>query len=423
MVKLLDNSKISFFEYLYLFCIIIYAGMASAFVRDFGDIRTVGNAIPLGLTVLFMIYKKVFIQSEFIEMLSILLFYSVLTIITTGSSNTFLWKFSQWSIYILVAYAICKGYKYRFFVIAETILFHLAIIGIICWVILLIVPVEFTHFISLFSFTPFNDDINYKSANVFFYTIILSHAYGGVDSDGFYLIMRNCGFAWEPGAFACFMCMAICFNVLRTKMRFKKNIPFIIFLLALASTQSTTGYSTFGIMLIVWLIYNKKIGWFVLLIPLFLFVIGLPFMSEKLEIRAEGFSDATLDNVQGNMGYDRLLSFRILLDEFLEHPLFGYGYSEPSFAKYGITTFSGIGIILSQFGIFMSTLFLLSLISSAKKLSNHFDGGASIMIIFAILGMMVSYQLWIQPFFISIWLFGFFNRKNSVSYNYQHQYS
>ncbi len=402
MIKLLDKSKVSFFDYFYLLCIIIYAGQASAFAREFGDIRTVGNAVALVLTFLFAVSKKISIRKEFLIFLGVFTLYSFLVIFSTNSFHYFLWGYSKWLIYFFVAYVICKGYGYRFVVLAETILLHLAIIGVVCWIVLLIAPGPFTRFLSSFSLTPFNDNERFTSANVLVYTVILSSASGeyGVG----YSIIRNSGFAWEPGAFACFMCFGLCFNALRTNFKLKNNLPFVVFLIALASAQSTTGYTTFAIMLAVWLIYNRKFLWLLVLIPAFLYMMKLPFLGDKIDDQLTGFSDATLQNAGQGDSFDRLLSFRILWDEFLRHPILGYGFAEPDFEKYGLHTWSGIGRLLAQYGIIMSLGFFLLLINSARKLNKFFISSSGILLVIAMIGSMVSYMIWSFPFCVVFWL-------------------
>lgn len=404
MITLLDKTKVPFFDYLYLLVIIIYAGLASAFVRDFGDIRTLGNAVALTFTIVFVLYKRVRNYRGFLVVLGIISIYSALSITSTGySSSRFLWQFSLWLIFLYVGCVICRGYGYKLFVLTETILYHLAVISLICWVLLLIMPGQFASFLQSFALPAFNDSDRFQSANVLFYTVILSSVTDGENSD-FYFLIRNSGFAWEPGAFACFMCLGIGLNMLRTGLKFKNNIPLITFLIALASTQSTTGYSIFGIMLGIWLFVNKKIGWLIVLIPAALFVLNLPFMGDKLELKSEGFNEATLANASVGEYYDRFLSLSIMWDEFLRHPLFGYGFSIPEFERFELHTWSGIGRLLAQFGICMTILFVVSLFRSAKRIGYYYYSQYGTVIAIAVLGSMISYMLWMQPFFIAIWL-------------------
>lgn len=386
--------------------------MASSFVREFGDIRTIGNAVPLALTIIFAVSKKVEFTKDFFYVVCAFTLYTIISLLVTPTKG-FLWTYSRWIIFFYVAFVIGKGYGYRFFVLAETILFHLAVISIVGWVLLLIVPVPFTNLISSISMPAFNEDERFASANVLIYTVIKSTVTEG--SGDFYSIIRNSGFAWEPGAFSCFMCFAICFNAMREKgLRLKNNKVLILFLIALATTQSTTGYSTFALMVALWLIINKKYGTLILLIPIFIVVMNLPFMNEKILEKAEGYSDATLFNASSGESFDRLLSFRLLWDEFLLHPILGYGYSNPEFVQLDIKTWSGVGRLLAQYGIIMSLIFLFSLIKSSYKISTYYSSHCGFLIIIAMIGMMVSYMTWTHPFFIVIWLSCFFIKERRI---------
>ncbi len=406
MIKLLDNSKVSLFEYLFLLCIIIYAGSASALTRQIGDIRTIGNLIPLVLSIIFAIYKRIRIQKELFFVIGAFSLYSILVIIATGSSHYFAWQYSRWLMFFFITYTICKGYDFRFVALTETILFHLAIISIIGWAFLLIIPGPFTNFISSYALEPFNDNERYTSSNILIYTVILSSITDGPGD--WYLFIRNSGFAWEPGAFSCFMCLGIAFNALRTNLKFKKNLPLIVFLIALISTQSTTGYCVFGLMITVWLFANKKVVWGIILIPIVLYFIGLPFIGDKLAYLSENFTKATLSGSSVGSGYGRLLSFKIMWDEFLLHPLLGYGYAESIIEQHEIQTWSGIGRLLAQYGFIMTSVFMVLLWNSAKCLNKFFCSSNWLMIPIVIIGMMVSYMSWIQPFYMAVWMFCIF---------------
>jgi hypothetical protein len=302
---------------------------------------------------------------------------------------------------------VCNSYGYRLVVLAETVLFHLAIISIIGWLLLLIIPVPFTNFISSFSLAAFNDNELYESANVLVYTVILRGLSGNYGD--WYSIIRNSGFAWEPGAFACYLCFGISFNILRTNFKLKNNSSLFVFLIALASTQSTTGYFIFLVILIVWLIYNRKFVWLVVLIPVFLIIMNLPFMEEKLMFKSSGFSQTSLSNAGIDETYDRITSIRIMWDEFLLNPILGYGFSVPEFEKLELHTWSGIGRLLAQYGIFMSIAFFVLLIKSSRKIGNYFSSSLGYILVISMVGCMISYnQIWYQPFCVAIWLFCLF---------------
>ena len=402
MIKLIDKSKVPFYDYFYLLCIIIYAGQASALVRQLGDIRTIGNAIGLILTFIFAIKKHVKFDVSLFGVIGIFSVYCILVTLVTNSFYYLLWEYSRWVIYFFIAYVICKGYGREFFVIAETIIYHLCIIGLICWVLLLLIPHQFTSFISSISLQWYNDNERFLSYNALFYTISIFTVEEGLGQ--FDLIARNAGFAWEPGGFACFICFGLFFNMLRTNFQLRDNLAFFVFLLALLSTQSTTGYVSFGVMFLIWLIINKKFFWAILVVPILLLMLRLPFLGDKLSVRTEGFSNLSMDSIAYGDSFDRLLSFKLFWLEFLRHPVLGYGFSQSWIDQHEIATFSGIGQLLAQYGAIMTIVFISLLIKTAKKLNVFFKSNCGILLLIAMIGMMISYRIWSQPFFIAIWL-------------------
>ena len=410
MITLLDKSKVSFFDYFYLFCVIIFAAQSSGLVRGFGDIRTVGNSFLLGMTFLYAMHRKVTIDRTFFTVVGVLTLYSALVIVATHSSEYFIYEYSRWIMVFLVSFVICKGYGYRLFIISETILYHLAIIALIGWVILILFPYQFTELASHISLKGFNEGGDayadlYAEYNIIIYTINGINHLG--ETGDFYLFTRNAGFAWEPGVFACFMCFAIYFNIMRVG-RFRHNKVFFVFLIALISTQSTTGYVTFALMMIIWVATSRKLYWLLVLIPVILLGLNLPFISEKIIANTEDIRSVTLESAAQDGRYDRLFSFALLWDEFLLHPILGYGFSESTLMKYDIFVFSGIGKLLAQYGIIMSLLLLALLCNTSRNLNmiTHSRMGYALLII--MLGMMISYSIWNQPFFATFWLYSVF---------------
>ena len=101
MIRLLDNTKFSLFNYFYIFCLFIYAGSATVFARDLGDIRTVGNAFALFLTLIFFKYNKVRLSKRFIYSILVFLLYAIVTSLNNQLINPF-W-ISRWLIFLTIA--------------------------------------------------------------------------------------------------------------------------------------------------------------------------------------------------------------------------------------------------------------------------------------------------------------------------------
>lgn len=104
---------------------------------------------------------------------------------------------------------------------------------------------------------------------------------------------RNSGFVWEPGAFGCFLIIAILFNFFRNKFKFDKKA--IILIIGLITTFSTTDYIAFLLML--FMIYRYRVPklnlWVFIMIPAFIIlIIVVPFLGQKI-------ADIYIDDIKG----------------------------------------------------------------------------------------------------------------------------
>lgn len=411
MVKLLDKSRLSLFNYLYFASIVIYAGKATVFSRDLGNISTLGNAFALLLSIIFFFQNKIVFSKNYVRVIGIFLLYAAATSINNNMINP-LWM-SQWLIWITIAYFICQGFKERMFVVFETILFHLSIIGVVLWAIQLVAPNMIVQLVKTFEFSkPYTENGNVL-ANMIVYTLV-NQDYGSTD---FNLFNRNAGFAWEPGAFASMICLALFCNVLRTNLKFKGNTSLWVFLIALFSTQSTTGFMVFMVMLALWTIVNKKFVAIPIVIPAIIAMAGLSFVNDKFLSEYDSLQTADYSTrLSGSFG--RMYSFQLDFEEFLRHPILGLGgYQNGTWYKlqgYEFSTISGIGHLLAYYGAIMTILFFCMLIKSCVRIKEFFNTNNAYLLLVAIVGIMISYSLWETPLYIAFWMFGFFGTDYSL---------
>ena len=414
MVELLDKSRISLFNYFYLACIVLYAGKATVFARDLGDISTIGNAFALLLSIIFYFQNKIVFSKNYAKVIVVFLLYAAATSINNNMINP-LWM-SQWLIWITIAYFICQGFKERLFVAFETVLFHLSIIGVVLWTIQLVAPNIIAQLVKTFEFSkPYTEDGNVL-ANMIVYTLV-NQDYGFSDFD---LFARNAGFAWEPGAFASMICLAIFCNILRTNLSLKRNVSLWVFFVALFSTQSTTGFMIFMVMLAVWAIVNKKYIAIPLVIPAIIVLANLSFVNDKLLSEYEGLQNADFSG-RSSGSFGRMYSFQLDFEEFLRHPILGLGgYQNGTWYKlqgYDFATISGIGHLLAYYGAIMTILFFYLLVRSCIKIKELFQTNNSFLLLVTIVGMMISYSLWGHPLYIAFWMFCVFCPNCAIKNN------
>lgn len=400
MILKTHNLQTSLFNYFFVFCLFIYAGSATVFARELGDIRTVGNAFAMFITAAFFVLNRIKLGKPYFISIAVFLLYAAITSFNNKMINPH-W-ISEWMIWLTIAYLLCQGLKENLFAIVETVLCVLCVISLVFWGIHLIRPDLITTLVSVFEFSrPYAEECNVE-ANMILYTINADYS-----ANDFQLLLRNAGFAWEPGALACFACLGIYCNLLRTNLKLL-NPSLWVFLLTLASTQSTTGFIIFIMMIALWLALNKKYAYLILLVPVVIGLYELPFVKEKLTEEIDNMKYMDYSMVEGAVG--RLYSLQLNFEEFLRHPIIGLGgYTEGTWLAqhgYEVATISGIGNMLVYFGAIMTALFLFLLIKACLLIQKVFDSPNAWILIAIIIGMMVSYNLWKQPIFIAFWMYG-----------------
>jgi hypothetical protein len=183
--------------------------------------------------------------------------------------------------------------------------------------------------------------------------------------------IRNCGFMWEPGAYAAVLLLTLYINIFREGENFKsrKNIVFIF---ALLTTQSTMGFLSLCIP--VWLIMmetlsqNKTFQKFsVFIFPsiiglFFILFTSVDFLYEKMMKEISGV-DEELEMIEGiihddyKMSATRLASIIIDSKSIAQYPILGLGVdnqttgeSKLAFGTMAITA-CGLTALMLRFGI------------------------------------------------------------------------
>lgn len=412
MIRLLDNSKISIITYFLIFTFIaVYAGHASLFAYELGDIRTLGNAFALGLTVIFILRNKIYFRKDYCIVIGVFLIYALITAVVYRIMN--FWWISVHVLLITYAYVISKVAGPKLIVLFETILYHLSIIALLFWMILIVSPDLLDLIVRTFQFSqPQTEDGNVL-ASMIIYTL-QNYDYGSAEFNLSFL-RRNPGFMWEPGAYASMICIAIFCNVLRNKgFVLLKNKALWIFLIALFSTQSTTGFSIFVIMLIGWVFTSGRKGWGIVLVPLSFALFKLSFFGEKLLFQQENVKSLDITNAHGQQ--DRFFSLLIDWQEFLLHPVIGLGCNWQNtwlaMNGYEISTVSGIGDLLATYGGIIAVLFIVMLYKTSLAINREYNTRNGFILIPIILGVLISYSMWTYPIIIAIWLYGIWGAKS-----------
>jgi len=413
-------------DQIYIFVLIIYAGSATVFVRSMASWENyLGLFIPIVLTLIIGYSHRVKISRRF---LFLLIGYSIYNLILTIKFQALHPRF--YGIYLInftIAYVIYSSLRFRFFIYYERILYHLCIIALIFWGMHITAPELLTSLMHQISFSkPGSSNVD---SNIIIYTINnLSTIEDTNINIGGLSLVRNSGFAWEPGGFACLINLAIFINLIRTKFKLVQNNRIWIFIFTLITTFSTTGISIF-FLLLVFYIYNQHVKYTVVLIPLTIalgiFISTLPFMAEKL-IDVTNYD--TEEMIENTIRYDsqstpqRLESLQIDFVDFLNNPIFGYGghMEEQWTAKLGakIATISGLGKVMSVFGIVGILFFFINLIKTSKEFAKSFKFKGWLFPFTMIIMISISYSLIFMPLLMCFWLMNstFLSNKQKLEY-------
>lgn len=408
MIKLIDNTVISKFNFFYMFCMLVYLGYATVFARNLGDITTWGNTFALIITAILIKTNKIRFKSSYFISILVFLAFALVTTINNGIMNP-MW-ISQWIIWLTITYCINYIFREKLFVVYETLMYYLCIISLVCWIINIIMPAFMEAIVSTFQFsTPHGGEDSNVAGNIIFYTM---NREGGINDFSFFI--RNAGFAWEPGAYASYICLAIFCNSLRTNLRLKNNKQLIVFVITLFSTQSTTGFAIFLAMIAVWLIINRKFWLAFILIPIGIYIFQLPFVQDKMMNEYENLELVDLSKTSdgGTYTLGRMYSFVLNWEEFLRHPILGLGGWQGGtwlnrFGYDNIATISGIGEMLAMYGAIMTSLFLFLMFKTMQLISRTISKNGYLLIV-AVIGMMISYSMWRHPIYICFWMYGIY---------------
>jgi hypothetical protein len=416
---LTDSPKLGVLEYLYVLMLILYSGRSIEF---FETIQIMSNPAGALLPVIFsgiMAFKwRIYFNVNFY----MLLFFFALYFVAVSVKFYVIQPTFLVTYYFLffVVYVAIKSLKYNIFIIYEIILFYFAVISLFFWSMQVALGGDTLYAIfGKFAFQPPMSTVSGNGLSAIFYTI-QSYETNLINNA---TIARNCGFAWEPGSFAVYVCMGIFINLFLIKRDKFATIRFWVLFIAVVSTQSTTGYV---IMMLIGLLYlfNRDLKKVLLLLPVavivFVAVSSLPFMKEKIvDLIGETENiDELLYMSYGrerNVTPQRFTSLLITWRDFKAHPILGLAahYEEEWTYKLGsrISAISGIGNLMSQFGLVGTIFFFFIGIRSSIDFSRFFRYKGTLLLFLMLFGVTISYSVVFKPFVMCFWMYSLFEPR------------
>ena len=142
-------------------------------------------------------------------------------------------------------------------------------------------------------------------------------------------LSRNSGMFWEPGAFQGYIMIVPLLYINNIKYlwnNYRKEC--VVLIITLISTQSTTGYIAFAILL-AYILITSDLPFatkYTLLLTVTLFIIGLfsylSFLGDKI---SEEYA-ATMKLKEGELSWSRMGSFYLDYQNIIKHPIIGNGF-------------------------------------------------------------------------------------------------
>lgn len=426
----LKKNKNKLFDYIFIFILIIYAGNATVFVRSLNTWEDISGILFICLFTLFYgIKNKIRLSKSFNILVISFIIYTVALTIKFGEAH---YRFL--GIYLIsfwIAYITITALKSRFFIIFEEIMYYLCIISLFFWSILQLIPDQLSNLLDSLAFSePGSGNVK---TNIIFYTINdVTVVADYVINFGSINLFRNSGFAWEPGAFATFIVLAIYIHFIKIKFNKLINKRFLVYLVALITTFSTTGYGIF-IVLIMLYTYNQQAKYraiyLIVSAIIGVYVLSLSFMSDKIiDLSVDDSSELIESSVNNDIKYSpqRITSFLIDFKDFLNNPILGYGGHDEEMwtAKLGaeIATISGIGKILARFGLVGTIFFVVMLYRSSKLQAQVLRYKGWGFHFLTIIMISISYSLIEHPLLMCFWMTALFYPKPVMHAKVTHKF-
>jgi len=423
------QAHFKLFEKGYFFLMVLYTGMSClpmmALMYPVGSL--IYTMIPVLLTIVIVLRNGVFISKNFILLISIVLGWTFLQFLKYRT----IYPMTLFLVYnISVSYVIARVYGLQVLPLFERCVSILAFISIIVWVFYSIFP----HGVSILMNNM--NILSYQSTVKYDPLLQSSIIIASISESKSFLGMRNAGFSQEPGMYASLLVLALFFNLTIKRFKILGNKSLWILLIALATTQSTTGYMGFAALFFFFL-YNQKHEYFLSVLLLFVlgifFLMKLPIMTDKL---SEYWFHLGIDELREIVNYlkdntnasayvpQRLDGLLFDFQNFCHDPIIGYGMEwNNSFIAQTVSPFvllsNGFASLFSVFGVVLASLFLFQVIRSGVLLSDRwrFKGGVFFLIIYTVISF--SYNFNQYPLLLSVWLCSYWAQRNKNANDFQ----
>lgn len=418
-------SQYGRFEVLYMFVMVIYMAQATKETgRMVGSIS--GNPIPflIPIVLTYLLCKRHPISFNNKNLHIVLAIYAIWAFCSLIKYNVFTTEELSYHFFmvyaIVIAYIHVQVFGRKLIPLYENILVLLCKIAVVGWLIAVILPMSSSLF-RLFPETVYGNHVIY----LFNW---MDPAKGQVYSG----LLRNAGCSWEPGRFAIMITLAIFCNLCQNGIKFKGNMNIWWLLVALATTQSTTGFVAALTLFTVFLIKKFNLKYIILaaliVIPVVYGITQLDFVGEKIGKKLENAKDVSQRDqtfawaaIQYDEGeyvgsIDRFDAMVFEWMNVLNDPILGYSRNaEHSYFRMYISNnfvlANGLVKVFGMFGVIFGLYFFYVLYISSKKIAYESYDQKTFALFLLFCLSAISYQILIVPIFTSFWFYGLFSTK------------
>lgn len=404
---------ISLLEKIYIFWVLLLSVSATPLTRSF-DPRDnmLGVSITLLLTISVCIKHKIKISSTLIYIFGAL---AIWTGIHLFFDETFkVLEYATLFLKVFIAYVTVYVFKEELWGVFHDTVYKLSIIDLGFWVLQ---GLAGTSVMSKLAPLP---STGTSLGSFLIYSVSNNEIYEGL---GLFGLLRNAGFCWEPGFYACVLVFAIFANFIIYDNTWRGNKELYVLIAALITTASTTGYAAFFIFIVTTFIFRNKqmfnennIVAIILSLLSFGFVMQLPFMQEKIQNKSDSQNFITeqkygikaLEKSDKTFTVDRFEGMNLDLLNIRDKPWIGYGTLTNSFVynklSENIRISNGISSIPAIYGVPFAIVIIILLIYNSLRLRKEYPSCQSPWLIL-FLATSISYNFLNFPLYIAFSLF------------------
>lgn len=267
-------------------------------------------------------------------------------------------------VFMYVGYLIVKILKFKLLTLYVSCIYFLSLFSLIMY------PLMYTSWgVDLKDIADQIFVLPESLSNEYYYaTTFIVYTFDNNFFEGLGSIYRNAGFAWEAGAFANYINLALLFNLFFIKKNSILNIKNIVFAGAIVTTFSTTGHIVMFLIITAYLFNVKlfaKINYLYLIIFLFFSIYiyqSANFLRDK--INTQFMEAGTTQNRFGSALLD--------IKDVMRRPLFGWSRdTEVLFGKNNVLEAhrpNGITNLLRSYGFVYFFVYFILLYFSFKKM-------------------------------------------------------